>query len=126
MKHLFNLTTDNIIIATIAALTLTMSPALCFINTDDVPKGEVIDTVRCDHKPEQSYALYIPSTYIDSLPTPVIYIFEPGARGKLPVNLYHDIADKYGFILACSNNSRNGPIQEGYLAYLAMRRTWRP
>jgi len=38
---------------------------------------------------------------------PIIYFFDPGGRGRRPVDLYKDIAEAHGFILAGSNNSRN-------------------
>src|SRR5271166_2060091 len=69
--------------------------------------GQMVETVVCGSDPTQSYALYLPSTYTSAKPWPIIYAFDPGARGKLPVKLYKDIAEKYGFILAASNNSRN-------------------
>lgn len=37
----------------------------------------------------------------------MIYFFDPGGRGRRPVELYKDIAEKYGFVIAGSNNSRN-------------------
>lgn len=52
-----------------------------------------------------SYALYIPNRK-GSLP--VIFFFDAHARGALPVKKYRTLADKYGLILAGSNNSKNG------------------
>lgn len=37
-----------------------------------------------------------------------MYCFDPRARGRVPVDLLAASADKYGYILAGSNNSRNG------------------
>ena len=56
----------------------------------------------------QSYSLYLPDHYHDSILWPVIYIFEPAARADLPVTKYAPLARQYGYILACSWNSRNG------------------
>lgn len=78
--------------------------------------GVVVDTVRCTADQRQSYALYLPGNYSSSNPPGLILIFEPAARGKLPVMLYKELADKYNVILACSNNSRNGPVQESLIA----------
>ena len=36
----------------------------------------------------QSYALYLPSTYVASRRWPIIYFFDPGGRGERPVELY--------------------------------------
>lgn len=74
-----------------------------------LPFGSLIEHVTCAKHPEQSYALYLPSNYSPSHPWPIVYSFDPAARGKLPVELQKDAAEHYGYILAASNNSKNGP-----------------
>jgi hypothetical protein len=37
----------------------------------------------------------------------MIYFFDPAGRGRRPIELYKDLAEKYGFVIAGSNNSRN-------------------
>src|SRR5271170_7230519 len=69
--------------------------------------GIVLPQVPCSADSTQSYALYLPSTYTLQKRWPIIYAFDPLARGKVPVNLYKDVAEKYGYIIAGSNNSRN-------------------
>ena len=54
-----------------------------------------------------SYSLYLPSSYSLAKRWPIVYLFDPVGRGQLPVGLYKDIAEKYGFVLAGSNNSKN-------------------
>jgi pimeloyl-ACP methyl ester carboxylesterase len=51
---------------------------------------------------------------------PVILIFDPSARGRTGVSTFVDAGRKYGFILACSNNSRNGPFEDSFTAAAAM------
>ncbi|MCP4457261.1 MAG: hypothetical protein GY816_04425, partial [Cytophagales bacterium] len=70
--------------------------------------GVVIDTVKCSDNTSQSYALYLPSNYSKDRSWPIIYFFEPAARGRLPIKKYHEIAEELGFIMVCSNNSKNG------------------
>ncbi|MEM1405373.1 MAG: hypothetical protein AAGG59_01260 [Bacteroidota bacterium] len=70
--------------------------------------GKVIDSVFCLEDSEQSYALYLPSNYRDSIEWPAIFIFEPAARGNLPVKRFRPVAEELGYILISSNNSRNG------------------
>jgi len=71
-------------------------------------RGVVIDTVVCSHAKQQSYALYLPSNYDSTKSWPVIFIFEPAARGSLPVNQFKEAAEELGYVLLGSNNSRNG------------------
>ncbi len=78
-------------------------------NNIGLPRGEVVDTVKCIYNKVQSYALYLPSYYTTDEKYPIIYTFEPAARGSLPVRKYKDLAEEFGYILVCSNNSRNGP-----------------
>jgi dienelactone hydrolase len=72
-----------------------------------LPAGQVIDSVPCSADPTQTYALYLPSHYDRTKTWPIIYAFDPEARGKVPVSLYKDTAEKYAYIIAASNNSRN-------------------
>ena len=70
--------------------------------------GVVIPKVICGAQPEQSYALYLPSHYTREKRWPIVYAFDPGARGSMPVELMKDAAERYGYIVAGSNNSHNG------------------
>lgn len=70
--------------------------------------GKVYENVKCREFPGFFYAIYLPSLYRPGDSLPVFLAFDPGASGIKPVNLYKNIAEKYGFILIGSNNSRNG------------------
>ncbi|MHC4914976.1 MAG: TPR end-of-group domain-containing protein [Planctomycetota bacterium] len=74
-----------------------------------LPKGKIIEKVVALHDGEQSYALYLPSGYDPKRKWPILYGFSPGARGRNPVWLFKPAAEKYGWIVVGSNNSRNGP-----------------
>lgn len=78
--------------------------------------GQIEDTVVCQPDRSQSYALYLPSNYTPDKKWPIIYFFEPAARGSLPVKLYADIAEELGYILACTHNSRNGSYDRSFTA----------
>jgi len=83
-------------------------------------KNEVTDTVRCHDNPGQSYALFLPAQYDNKKNWPVILIFDPAARGRTALNAFLSAGRKYGFILVCSNNSRNGPLANNFAAASAM------
>jgi dienelactone hydrolase len=72
-------------------------------------RGTVVSRLACLDDPTQTYALYLPSQYSPDRAWPVIYAFDPSARGKTAVDLYKDAAEKYGYIVVGSNNSKNGP-----------------
>jgi dienelactone hydrolase len=88
-----------------------------------VPANDHIsDTVKCRAVLKQSYALYLPAQYDSKKSWPVILIFDPAAKGRTGVNTFVEAGRKYGFILACSNNSRNGPMGDNFTAAAAMLR----
>ena len=58
----------------------------------------------------QSYALFIPGNYSAERRWPILYCLDPGARGRNAVEHFAAAAEKAGFLVAGSNNSRNGPI----------------
>ncbi|MCX6243276.1 MAG: hypothetical protein NTU98_01110 [Bacteroidetes bacterium] len=73
-----------------------------------VEKGKVIPNVTCAKFVNVSYALYLPSNYTPARRFPVIIAFDPAESGSLPVSKYKELAEKYGYILMGSNDSRNG------------------
>jgi len=82
--------------------------------------GQLVAAVKCTANPKQSYALYVPAAYTAERRWPMIYVLDPAARGSLPLEAMKDAAERYGFVLAGSNNSRNGPVQPALEALEAM------
>jgi len=64
----------------------------------------------CDDDAAQSYALFLPSDYRADRAWPILYCFDPAARGRLAVERFQAAAEKHGWIVAGSNNSRNGSL----------------
>lgn len=75
---------------------------------ENFAKGEIIEKVNVLVNDQQSYALYLPSNYTTDKTYPVLYIFDAHGTGNLPVTMYKNLAEKYGYILIGSNNSKNG------------------
>jgi predicted esterase len=89
---------------------------------DVPPSGKISDDVKCSAEPGQSYALYVPSNYSPERVWPVILAFDPAARGRVPVERYQPAAELYGYIVAGSNQSRNGAWSVTQAAVQAMAR----
>ena len=89
--------------------TLALLPAT-LIAADEFPRGQIIDTVECLADSSQSYALYLPSDYTPAKKWSVIIGLDAGGRGSNPVAQFKEAAEKYGYIVAGSKNSRNGPL----------------
>lgn len=76
---------------------------------DNFEKGKIIENVACKGDREQSYAVYLPTGYSKEKLWPVLFAFDPAARAKVPLELFKAAAEKYHYIVICSNNVRNGP-----------------
>jgi dienelactone hydrolase len=85
-----------------------------------IVRGVVTDPVSCTEAPSQTYALYVPSTYTPDRPWSVLLAFHPAARGRQLVEKYQAAAERYGYIVAASNNARNGPHAVSAAAAQAM------
>ncbi len=88
----------------------------------DFPRGKVVEKVVCAANPQESYALYLPSGYTPDRAWPILYILDPRSRGDLAAERFRPGAEKYGYILASSNNSMSDGPMEPNLA--AMRAMW--
>jgi tetratricopeptide (TPR) repeat protein len=87
----------------------------------DLPRGKVIDKIVCTAKAGESYSLYLPSGYSPARAWPILYVLDPRARGTLAAERFRAGAEKYGYILASSNNSMSdGPAEPNTEAMRAM------
>ncbi len=82
--------------------------------------GRILPHVVCQADASQSYALYVPSSYSAGKKWPAIFCFDPGGRGSRPVERFQAAAEKYGYIVAGSLTSRNGPWAANLAAMQAM------
>jgi dienelactone hydrolase len=86
----------------------------------DLPRGTIVDSVSCADDATQTYALYLPSTYSRDRAWSVLIAFHPAARGRAMVEKYQAAAEQYGYIVAGSNTSRNGPVAVSAASVRAM------
>jgi len=102
------------------SLLIAGSCALALAQEAGLPPGQVIEKVTCYVDPAESYALYLPSNYTPAKKWPIVYTFDPMAQGTVPAEKYKDLAERYGYILVASNNSRNGSWYDSIRAALAI------
>jgi dienelactone hydrolase len=91
-----------------------------FSFSQPLQKDTILDSIRCRDHSDQSYALYIPPEYESGKEWPVIMIFDASARARLSVSLFKEAGKKFGYIIACSDNSRNGPMNNNLVCAAAM------
>jgi len=91
----------------ITALVLASTLAASAGAADGLTPGVLAERVLLPDHPEESYALYLPSSYSPARPTPILYAFDPRARGRVPVERFQAAAERYGWAVVGSNASRN-------------------
>ena len=73
-----------------------------------IPKGKVISGIHCKKDSTTTYSVYFPGNLSSGKSYPLILAFDPAGSGALPLELYHELAEKYGYIMVGSEDSRNG------------------
>ena len=116
-QHRFSM----IISSFVMVVLLAHSAAPAIIQTESIPRGQIVERIEALNDSSQSYALYLPSNYTSNRKWPVLYAFDPGGRGRIPVERFKTAAEKYGWIVVGSNNSRNGPWDLAVNAWNAMQ-----
>ncbi|HEU5251492.1 MAG TPA: hypothetical protein VFW15_16025 [Thermoanaerobaculia bacterium] len=77
--------------------------------------------VPCEADPKQSYALYLPTSYSSARKWPVLYLYDPRSRGAFAAERFREAAEKFGWILASSNNTMSdGPLAPNVVAVNAV------
>jgi len=103
-----------------AALLTAAAPLRRPVQGQEFVRGKLIDKVACREEPDQTYALYLPSAFDPDKKWPILFLFDPGARGATAVEVFREGAETYGWILAGSHGSRNGPLKDSAQAALAV------
>ena len=99
---------------------LAIAASVAALAEEALPRGTIVERVVCKAVPQQTYALYLPTGYDPARRWPILYIFDPGARGARAAARFRSGAEQYGFVLAASNNSKNGPVDASLAAMEAM------
>ncbi|WP_299213729.1 hypothetical protein [uncultured Aquimarina sp.] len=76
--------------------------------------GKLIDSVLVSDKTNETFAMYLPKSFNPGLESPVVFIFDPGAEGQRGIQPFIEASETYGYILVCSNNTRNGPYDRNF------------
>ena len=75
--------------------------------------GAVIDSIAVKNSTE-TYTLYLPTGFKQNELSSIVFIFDPGARGKIGIYPFIEAAEKYNYILVCSNDSSNGTFEDNF------------
>src|SRR4029453_9386649 len=101
-------------------LTVTVALLLAGFSPQQPTGGVLVEHVSCPNDPTQTYTLYLPSTYQADRKWPLLLVFDPGARAARAAEVFREAAERFGWIVAASENSRNGPWEPTLRAINAM------
>jgi predicted esterase len=90
---------------------------ICFFSfsqSEYYEKGKITDSIRVKGSATESYQLYLPKSYNSNENSAIIFIYDPAARGTVGIRPFIKAAEKYNYILVCSNDSKNGPYDENF------------
>ena len=104
----------------VIVLSLAVAFQLAAAATDQPPRGKIVEHVSCPSDPSQTYTLYLPSGYQASRNWPLLLVFDPGGRAARATDVFREAAERFGWIVATSENSRNGPWEPTLRAINAM------
>ena len=95
----------------IAALALLPLPPLAAQTAapadETVPLATFLDDRPTVTDPTAHYTLYLPASYDPAGKQPLLLIFDPRGRARMAAELFREGADRYGWILVSSNDTRS-------------------
>jgi poly(3-hydroxybutyrate) depolymerase len=69
--------------------------------------GQIHPRIATERDREVSYALYLPSRFDPAAKWPLLVVFDPRARGEMAAELFREAAERRGWIVASSNDTRS-------------------
>jgi predicted esterase len=101
----------------VAALALALATA----QAAAPPVGQLVEGLRCESDPSQTYTLYLPTGYTKERAFPTLLVFDPGGRSRLAAEVFREAAERHGWVLLSSNDTRSGgPPEQNLRALQAM------
>lgn len=85
--------------------------------------GATVDPVRCGPEGRFSYALYVPKAFEPGRTWPILYVFDPRSRGRFALELFREAAERHGFLIASSNDTRSD-TDDARPSLLAVQAMW--
>lgn len=71
------------------------------------PVGRIVERVTSRANPRQSYAVYLPAGYREDRAWPLLVLLDPRGHALLPLERVRQVADRLGYMVMSSYNSRS-------------------
>ena len=88
------------------ALSLAAAPAA----DDALPTGRIVDGITCLSSPSFTYSVYLPSGHSRERRWPVLLVFDPAARANFGAELFREPAERFGWIVMSSADTRSAGV----------------
>ena len=83
--------------------------------------GTLLEQQAAASDPSQTFTAYLPPGYDASRRWPLLFVFDPRGRGTLAARIFLPAAERYGWIVVSSNNTRSdGPWEPNARAVAAL------
>jgi len=94
----------------IAATFIVLAACRCGIAQDDdaqlrFERGATAENVVSGADPSQRYAIFLPSEYERDRSAPVLLLMDPRGRAMIPMELFREAAEQFGFVVLSSYNT---------------------
>jgi len=86
--------------------------------TITVSKGNLVEGMKCLTDPTQTYTLYLPTSYTTEKKWPVLLVFDPRGRSVPAAEVFRGAAEKWGWVILSSNDTRSDGSMEPNLKAL--------
>ncbi len=86
----------------------------CVYSQQGYETGKVIDSIAVSKASNETFALYLPTTFKSDQTSSILVVFSPSGMGAQGVQVFKEAAETYNYILACSNDSKNGPYDRNF------------
>jgi predicted esterase len=84
-------------------------------------KGQLNEKVACLRDPTQTYSVYVPQSYDPNRRHPALLVFDPRGRGTFAAEIFRPAAERLGWIVISSNDTRSdGPMDPNTKALAAL------
>lgn len=105
----------------VSTLALTLLCAAQASAQEAPPTGQLVEGMKCAVDPSQTYTLYLPQAYDPAKSWPAMLVLDPRGRSVVAAEIFREAAERYGWILLSSNDTRSdGPWEPNQKALSAL------
>jgi hypothetical protein len=90
-----------------AILFLFLLPSILLAQKISLTKGTITDNIVANDSLQETFSVYLPTTFDMSQTWPIVFVFDMEGTGKQSLSMFREAAEKEGYVLATSNNTND-------------------